>query len=77
MAKIITREELAKKILAAVRQHPGCESVKEVAVTKVDILDQGSTWHVNLVDQDDARSESATRALREVHDQLISHYHLP
>jgi hypothetical protein len=36
----VSREELTQKVLAAVRQQPGCESVREVTVTPVTVLDE-------------------------------------
>ena len=77
MAKrVITREELARKVLAEVRKHPGCESVKEVAITEVDIVDQGPTWNVDVIDEGDARREVVSAALIRIHDELVSRYEL-
>ena len=73
---VITREELARKVLAAVRQHRGCESVKEVAITQVDIVDQGSTWNVDVIDEGDAKREVVLTVLTQVHDQLVTRYEL-
>jgi hypothetical protein len=72
----ITRKELANKVLAAVRQHPGCETVKEVAITQVDIVDQGPTWNVDLIDEGNAKTELAATVVRQVHDQLVARYEL-
>ena len=72
----ITREELTQKVLAAVRQQPGCDGVKEVSVTPVNILDQGQTWDVSVIDKGDAKIQVVHSALRQVHDQLAARYQL-
>ena len=72
----ISREQLTQKVLAAVRQQPGCEGVKEVAVTPVEVLDQGTDWHVNVVDEGDAKMEVAYNAAQQVHDRLITRFEL-
>jgi hypothetical protein len=72
----ITREELAMKVLAAVRQHPGCETVKEVAITQVDIVHQGPTWNVSVIDKGNTKIELAASVVRQVHEQLVGRYEL-
>jgi hypothetical protein len=43
MPKIpITRQQLSAKVLTEIRQHPGCQSLREIAITPVDILDVGN-----------------------------------
>jgi hypothetical protein len=71
MSKIpITREELTKKVLAAIRQHPGCLSLSEIAITPVDVLDVGATWHVNIIDSGDVEMELAYATARSVQESL-------
>lgn len=72
----ISREQLALKVLAAVRQQPGCEDVREVAVTSVEVLDQGSSWHVAVVDGGGAQTETAYHAVKRVEDQLLMRFEL-
>ena len=66
----ITARELAAKVLAAVQAHPGCESVKEIAITPVEITGVGMTWHANLVDSGGADGERAASVLRQTRDDL-------
>ena len=55
MGKVpITRQELTAKVLAAIREHPKCATVKEIAITPEVILDVGTSWHVNIIDSGDA-----------------------
>ena len=70
----ISREELTQKVLAAVRQHPGCEGVKEVSITPVEILEQGPTWNVNVIDNGEAKIQAVHNALRQVHELLVARY---
>jgi hypothetical protein len=72
----ISREQLAQKVLAAVRQQPGCEGVREIAVTPVEVLDQGSDWHVDVIDEGDVKMEVAYSAAQYVHDRLITRFEL-
>jgi hypothetical protein len=46
----ITRQELSTKGLTAIRDHPKCGSVKEIAVTSAEIPDVGTSWLVNVLD---------------------------
>ncbi len=71
MCKIpITRQELSAKVLAAIREHPGCQSVKEIAVIPAEVLDVGPTWHVNIIDSGDADVELAYTVARSVREKL-------
>ena len=71
MPKIpITRQELATKVLIEIRQHHGCQSVKEIAITSVDVLDVGTTWHVNVIDSGDVGMELAYATARRVQERL-------
>jgi hypothetical protein len=65
MPKIpIKRQELSAKVLAAIREHPKCVSVKEIAITPELILGAGTTWHVNIIDSGDVDVELAYRLYR-------------
>ncbi|PSO31427.1 hypothetical protein [Bradyrhizobium sp. MOS002] len=71
MSKVaITREELAAKVLAAVQSHQGCELVKEIAITAVNIVGSGKTWHASLVDSGLADSQLAASVVRQTGDDL-------
>jgi hypothetical protein len=71
MPKIaIARQELAAKVLDALREHPKCESVREIAITPVEILDVGMTWHVNIVDSGGADMDLANTIVRQVRENL-------
>lgn len=71
MCKVaITRQELTAKVLAALQAHPGCELVKEIAITPVQIVGAGTTWHANLVDSGSADAQLAASVLRETKDKL-------
>jgi hypothetical protein len=70
----VSREELTQKVLAAVRQQPGCESVREVTVTPVTVLDEQATWHASVTDAGDAKPEAAYHAAKRVGEQLVMRY---
>ena len=71
MCKIfVTRQELTTKVLAAIREDPKCRSVKEIAITPAEILDVGTSWHVNVVDSGDADVELASTAARMIQEKL-------
>lgn len=51
MANIpLTRAELSEKVLAAIRQEPGCEGVKEVTISAIKIVGGGTTWGATVLD---------------------------
>ena len=63
MANIpVTRAELAEKVIAAIRQEPGCADVKEISITSVMIVDGGPTWHASITDSGTAEINVAYRA---------------
>jgi hypothetical protein len=73
MSKIpITRQELTAKVLAAIREHPECRSVKEIAITPAEIVHVETTWHVNIIDSGGADVELAFAVARKVQDNLSS-----
>lgn len=67
---VITLDELTAKLLATVQAHQGCELVKEIAVTPVNIVGEGMTWHANLVDSGAADWQRAASVLRQARDEL-------
>jgi precorrin-6B methylase 2 len=72
----ISREQLAQKVLAAVRQQPGCDDVREVAVTAVEVLNQASSWHVAVIDGGHAQRDTVYHAAKRVEDQLLTRFEL-
>jgi hypothetical protein len=62
----ISREALNAKVLTEIRKHPGCETVCEIAITIEAILNQGTTWHITVVDAGDADVAVAIRAARAI-----------
>jgi hypothetical protein len=69
MCKVaITHDELTAKVLAAIHAHQGCELVREIAITPVQVVGAGMTWHASLVDSglsDPVRAASVLRQTRE------------
>ena len=75
MSKSITRQELGAKVLAAIREHPKCGSVQEVAITPTETLGvAGTTWHVNIVDSGDADVELVVTVARRIQENLGSSF---
>ena len=72
----ISREELTSKVLAAVRQQPGCEDVKEVGVTMVEIVDGPSCWRASVIDSGGADLETASHAARKAEEKLAARFEL-
>ena len=66
----ITRGGLCAEVLAAIREHPRCHGVKEIAITLETILDVGTTWHVTIIDGGDTGIELAYAVARKVQEQL-------
>ena len=77
MSKVsITPEDLSVRILSAVRSHPDCEQVKEIAITPVEITGVGMTWHANIIDIGGADWRLATTVLRQVREDLEPKFEL-
>ncbi len=74
MGKSITRQELAAKVLAAIREHPKCGSVKEVAITPTETQGAETTWHVNVVDSGDADVDLVVTVARRIQEKLGSSF---
>ena len=68
----ITRQELSAKVLAAIREHPKCASVKEITITPIVISDAATTWHVNILDSGDADIQVALTVTRTIQERLSS-----
>ena len=63
MANIpVTRAELSEKVLAAIRQEPGCEGVKEVSISAVSIVGGQTTWRATALDYGSADFNAAFNA---------------
>lgn len=77
MAKIpITREELTRKVLAAVRSEPDCNGIREISVSGVDIIGGERCWRVTVIDEGDAKLDNALHAAQRVADRLNPRYAL-
>lgn len=75
MCKVpIPRQELTAKVLAAIREHPKCASVKEIAITPQVILDVGTTWHVNITDSGGADVDVALTVARTIQENLSASF---
>jgi hypothetical protein len=73
MPKIpITRQELATKVLSEIRQHHGCQSVREIAIRQVDVWDAGTTWHVNVIDSGDVGMKLAYLTARREFENVFA-----
>ncbi|MBV8747456.1 MAG: hypothetical protein JO134_20700 [Xanthobacteraceae bacterium] len=72
----ITRAELNAKVLEAIREHPACRDVAEIAITSVEVLGQGSTWHVNVVDSGFSPLEISMTVARDVAERMQPIYEL-
>jgi hypothetical protein len=72
----ISREELTEKVLAAVRGEPGCNGVREISISEMKVLDEGSSWRVTVIDEGDAKRDVASHAAQRVEDVLNLHYEL-
>ncbi len=46
----LSRDNLSAKVLSGIRQHLGCEAVKEVSISEVAEIDAISSWRVTVID---------------------------
>ena len=46
----LSRDHLSAKVLSGIRQHLGCEAVKEVSISEVAEIDAISSWRVTVID---------------------------
>ena len=58
----VTREELSAKVIAAIRQEPGCDGVQEVSINAITVVNEGSTWRASVLDGGTANADDARRA---------------
>jgi hypothetical protein len=74
----ISRAELCDKVLAAIRQQPGCEAAREVAVTAVEVLNspESTTWHVTVIDSGGVKFEIADHAAKRAQHKLCNLFDL-
>ena len=61
---------LKAMVIAAIRQHPKCERVTKIAITPVEILDIGRSWHIQVIDAGGADMQLAITVAREVRESL-------
>jgi hypothetical protein len=73
----LSRKELAEKALTIIRQTPGCEGVKEVSVTPVEVVDSGTLeWLLSVIDPGECEQEIAFNAAMRVQDELARQFEL-
>ena len=73
---LLTRNELASRVLGAIREHPACRGVTEIAITPVTVVGQGRTWHVNIIDSGFSRMDISMTVAREVAERMQPHFEL-
>jgi hypothetical protein len=77
MAKTkMAREQLTAKALAAIRQEPGCEGVKEISISELEIVDERKCWQVTVVDEGASSFDAAHHAANRVEECLNRRYEL-
>jgi hypothetical protein len=64
----VTRDELIEKVIAAIRQEPGCEGVKGVSINAINVIGEGSTWRASVLDGGTASTDDAHRAAARITD---------
>jgi predicted secreted protein len=61
----------------AVRQEPGCETVKSVSVTPLTVINNGSAdWLLQVTDPGDASVDETYHAASKVKDALAAQFEL-
>jgi hypothetical protein len=65
----IRRDDLRDRVLAEIRQHPGCGTIKQIAITPTEIVGASSTWHVNIIDSGESEIELACTVARQVQER--------
>lgn len=66
----VRRDDLRDRVLAEIRQHPGCDTIKEIAITPTQVVGAGSTWHVSIIDSGEGKIELACTVGRQVQERL-------
>jgi hypothetical protein len=72
----IGRAQLIEKVIAAIRQHPGCEGVKEISISPVNVSDGEPTWNVSIIDSGTARYAAAYHAASRAKDEFEPLFHV-
>ena len=73
----ISRADLTEKALAAIRQQPGCQTIKEVSITPVADAQTGALeWNVAVVDLGEAKQDASYHAAQRVQERLAAKYQL-
>jgi len=71
----ISRTDLTEKALIAVRQEPGCQTVKEVSITPVEDAETGALdWNIAVPDPGAAKEDAAYHAAKRVKGRLAEKY---
>jgi hypothetical protein len=75
--ELIPRDRLASQVLDLLHREPGCAGVKEVSITQVHVINEGTTtWRTSVVDYGDAIQSVADHAAEGVRDILFAKYDL-
>ena len=74
--KKLSRAKMCKKVLAAIRDYPGCKAVKEVTISEIADTAADSIWRVTVIDSGDVEIEKANHAARNVEKELRHQYDL-
>lgn len=72
----LSRAQMCEKILAAIREHPGCRNVREVSVAEIADTAAKSIWRVSVIDSGGVDIEKANHAALEVQRELRQQYDL-
>ena len=66
----LTEAELRKRVIAAIRQQPGCEGVAEIGLEEVKVVGGESTWRASIIDNGTAKFDAAYHAATRVTEEL-------
>jgi hypothetical protein len=75
--QLIPRSKLKSEVLDLLCREPGCEGVKEVDISEVQIINEGTTsWRVTVADYGNSKRSIADHAAKRIRDILITKYDL-
>ena len=72
----IPRIDLAMRIFDRLREEPDCSDVREVTISQVHVVNEGTTWRANIADYGNAKQSVADRALERIQGPLMSMFAL-
>lgn len=77
MAKArIARDELREKVISAIRQQPGCQGVKEISLTSVNVVNGESSWRASILDSGTADFDAAYHAAAQITEEYSNQFQL-